>query len=201
MCLTFHIRVVHFFGLLKKESIYLKNLFALTSPPLPKKKNKKKPGLPSCGTEIRCAQNWYATVQMVLKYPLPINWSNPFKPIHLLADATFNHSLMFVASYIVKTDLKKILTKLLILDRKIISPTLHMISIFLKNPDLAFLPKYNACCQVQLKEIISRLRKEFNRKYLNLKMPHLPHFWQNKNSQKGLYFVFNANFMHRIRKN
>ena len=121
MCLTFHIRVVHFFGLLKKESIYLKNLFAFTSPPLPKKKNKKKPGLPSCGTEIRCAQNWYATVQMVLKYPLPINWSNPFKPIHLLADATFNHSLMLVASYIVKTDLKKILTKLLILDRKIIN--------------------------------------------------------------------------------
>ena len=122
MCLTFHIRVVHFFGLLKKESIYLKNLFAFTSPPHPEKKNNKKnPGLPSCGTEIRCAQNWYATVQMVLKYPLPINWSNPFKPIHLLADATFNHSLMLVASYIVKTDLKKILTKLLILDRKIIN--------------------------------------------------------------------------------
>ena len=122
MCLTFHIRVVHFFGLLKKESIYLKNLFAFTSPPPSrKKKNKKNPGLPSCGTEIRCAQNWYATVQMVLKYPLPINWSNPFKPIHLLADATFNHSLMLVASYIVKTDLKKILTKLLILDRKIIN--------------------------------------------------------------------------------
>ena len=122
MCLTFHIRVVHFFGLLKKESIYLKNLFAFTSPPPSRKKqNKKKTGLPSCGTEIRCAQNWYATVQMVLKYPLPINWSNPFKPIHLLADATFNHSLMLVASYIVKTDLKKILTKLLILDRKIIN--------------------------------------------------------------------------------
>ena len=121
MCLTFHIRVVHFFGLLKKESIYLKNLFAFTSPPPPEKKTKKNPGLPSCGTEIRCAQNWYATVQMVLKYPLPINWSNPFKPIHLLADATFNHSLMLVASYIVKTDLKKILTKLLILDRKIIN--------------------------------------------------------------------------------
>ena len=123
MCLTFHIRVVHFFGLLKKESIYFKNLFAFTGPPppLPKKKNKKKPGRPSCGTEIRCAQNWYATVQMVLKYPLPINWSNPFKPIHLLADPTFNHFLMLVASYIVKTDLKKILTKLLILDQKIIN--------------------------------------------------------------------------------
>ena len=122
MCLTFHIRVVHFFGLLKKESIYLKNLFAFTSPPPPeKKKTKKKPGLPSCGTEIRCAQNWYATVQMVLKYPLPINWSNPFKPIDLLADPTFNHFLMLVASYIVKTDLKKILTKLLILDQKIIN--------------------------------------------------------------------------------
>ena len=76
-------------------------------PPPPKKKKKKK--------------NWYATIQMVLKYPLPINWSNPFKPIHLLADATFNHSLMLVASYIVKTDLKKILTKLLILDQKIIN--------------------------------------------------------------------------------
>ena len=126
MCLTFHIRVVHFFGLLKRKVVTSKICLLSPAPPPPpppsrKKQNKKKTGLPSCGTEIRCAQNWYATIQMVLKYPLPINWSNPFKPIHLLVDATFNHSLMLVASYIVKTDLKKILTKLLILDRKIIN--------------------------------------------------------------------------------
>ena len=31
------------------------------------------PGLPNLGTPIRCAQNWYTTVQMNLKYPLLLN--------------------------------------------------------------------------------------------------------------------------------
>ena len=65
MCLTFHIRVVHFFGMLKKKSIYIniyvyfhKKCFFL--------------GLSNLTAQIGSAQNWYNAVQMDLKYPLRI---------------------------------------------------------------------------------------------------------------------------------
>ena len=66
MCLMFHIRIVHFFGMLKKEkSIYTKCLCLLSeiSPP----------GLPNLGAQIRCVQNQCNTVQMDPKYSLETN--------------------------------------------------------------------------------------------------------------------------------
>ena len=64
MYLTFHIRVPHFCGILKKKSIHTKCLYLLSE-------NKFFPGLPNFGAQIRCAQNWYTVLQMDLKYPLP----------------------------------------------------------------------------------------------------------------------------------
>ena len=57
MCLKFHIRAVHFFGMWKKKSIFTKYLFTF-------------PGLPNLGAKIRCAQNRYTAVQTDPKYPL-----------------------------------------------------------------------------------------------------------------------------------
>ena len=59
MCLTFHIRVVHCFGMLKKKSITQICLQGFFSS-----------GLPNLGSQITCAQNWYTAVQIDLKYPL-----------------------------------------------------------------------------------------------------------------------------------
>ena len=64
MCLTFHIRVVHFFGMLKKKSIYMKYLLLLSQ--------KFPPGLPDLGILIRCVQDWYTALRTDLKYPLMV---------------------------------------------------------------------------------------------------------------------------------
>ena len=61
MCVTFHLGVVHFFGMPKKESIYMKYLCLLSE-------NFFFPGLPNLGTQIICAQNQYTAVQTDLKY-------------------------------------------------------------------------------------------------------------------------------------
>ena len=63
MCLKFHIRVVHFFGMLKKKSICMQYLFLLSQKAF-------FPGLPNLGAQIRCAHNRYTAVQTDLKYPL-----------------------------------------------------------------------------------------------------------------------------------
>ena len=60
MCLTFHVRVVHFFGMLKKISFTRKYLLTFTNFSL---------GLPNMGAQIRCVQNRYIAVQTDLKYP------------------------------------------------------------------------------------------------------------------------------------
>ena len=57
MCLTFHVRVAHLFGMLKKESIFMKYLFSQFF------------FSPNLGGQIRCAQNQYTTVQTNIKYP------------------------------------------------------------------------------------------------------------------------------------
>ena len=62
VCLMFQVRVVHFFGMLKKKSIYTKYLCLLSQ--------KFFPGLPNLGSQNRCALNQYTTVQTDLKYPL-----------------------------------------------------------------------------------------------------------------------------------
>ena len=95
MCLTLHIRVLHFCGILKKKSIYTKCLCLLS-------RNKFFPGLPNFRAQIRCAQNWYTAVQMDLKYRLPtqnfvlllsreslvphviVSWLSKIKKLHIL---------------------------------------------------------------------------------------------------------------------
>ena len=49
MCLTFHIRVAHFFDILKKKSLHEISMFIRT--------NKVFPGLPKLDAHIRYAQN------------------------------------------------------------------------------------------------------------------------------------------------
>ena len=61
MCLTFHIRVGHFFDMPKKKSIYTKYLCLLSQLFFP--------GLPNLEAKIRCIQNRYTGVQTDLKYP------------------------------------------------------------------------------------------------------------------------------------
>ena len=51
--------------MLRKKSIYTKYLFTFTQ--------KFFPRLPSLGAHIRCAQNWYAAVQMDLRYTLAVD--------------------------------------------------------------------------------------------------------------------------------
>ena len=63
MCIMFHIRVVHFFGTLKRKVIK-RNIYVHFH------KKKSFPGLPNLGAQIRCPQNRYNTVQTDLKYPL-----------------------------------------------------------------------------------------------------------------------------------
>ena len=63
MCLMFHKKVVHIFGILKKESNYMKYLCLLSQ-------KKYFPGLPNLGTQISCVENRYTTAQKDLKYPL-----------------------------------------------------------------------------------------------------------------------------------
>ena len=52
MCLSFHVKVVHLFGMLKKKSIHAKYLCLLPQEIF-------YPGLPNLGSQIRCAQNRY----------------------------------------------------------------------------------------------------------------------------------------------
>ena len=54
-------RVVHFFGMLKKKSICMKYLYLFSQ-------KKFSPGLPNLGAQIKCAQNRYTAVQTNLKY-------------------------------------------------------------------------------------------------------------------------------------
>ena len=56
MCLTFHIRVVHFICMLKYKSIYTKYLCLFSQ-------KKIFPGLRNLGAQIRCVQNRYTAVQ------------------------------------------------------------------------------------------------------------------------------------------
>ena len=62
MCLTFHVRVAKkvLWYAKKKKSIYTKYFCLLCL---------LFPGLPNLGFQIRCAQNWYTTDQIDLKYP------------------------------------------------------------------------------------------------------------------------------------
>ena len=63
MFLTCHIRVVHFFGMLKKEKhLHEISMFTFTKFFLP--------GLPYLGAQIRCAQSCYTDVRTDLKYAL-----------------------------------------------------------------------------------------------------------------------------------
>ena len=58
----FHIRVVPFFGMLKKK-VFTQNICLLSQ-------KKFILGLPYLGAQIRCAQNRYTAVQTALKYSL-----------------------------------------------------------------------------------------------------------------------------------
>ena len=64
MCLTFHIRVVHFFCVLKKKSIYAKYLCTFKKIFLL--------GLPNLSAPIRCTQKRY-TVQTDLTYHVAVD--------------------------------------------------------------------------------------------------------------------------------
>ena len=61
MYLTFYVRVVNFFALLKRTNIYKNYLCLLPEKMFP-------PSLPNLGSQIRCVQNQYTTVQTDLKY-------------------------------------------------------------------------------------------------------------------------------------
>ena len=61
MCLTFDKKVVHFFGILKKERNYTKYLCLLSHK-----------SFPNLGAQTRCGQNGYTAVQTDLKYPLKL---------------------------------------------------------------------------------------------------------------------------------
>ena len=63
MCLSFHIKVVHLFGMLKKKSIHAKYLCLLPQDIF-------YPGLPNLGSQIRIG---ITAVQIDLKYPLTSN--------------------------------------------------------------------------------------------------------------------------------
>ena len=71
MCLMLHIRVVHFFAILKKESIYKKYIYLLSQ-------EKYFPGLPNLGAQISSVQNWYTAVQADLKYFHKGSWTKKF---------------------------------------------------------------------------------------------------------------------------
>ena len=62
MCL----RVKHFFGILKKNSTYMKYLYLLSQ-------NFFSPRLTWFGAQIRCAQNQYTAVQADLKYLMAVD--------------------------------------------------------------------------------------------------------------------------------
>ena len=66
MWLTFRIKVAHFFGMLKKKSIYTKYLCLLPQKCF-------FPGLRNLGAQIRCAQNRYNDVQNVKQILLKAN--------------------------------------------------------------------------------------------------------------------------------
>ena len=63
LCLTFHIRVVHFFGILKSK-VFTRNIYVYFH------KKRFFLGLPNLGAQISCAQNHYTADQIELKYPL-----------------------------------------------------------------------------------------------------------------------------------
>ena len=62
MCLPFHTKVVHFFGMPKKKS--MKHLLTFTKTFFL--------GLPYLGAQIKYAQNWYTAVQVDLTHALRI---------------------------------------------------------------------------------------------------------------------------------
>ena len=88
MCLTFDIRVEHFFGMLEKKSIYTKYLCLLSQI--------SAPGLPDLGAQIRHAQNQYTAVQTDLKYPLQGTVFCPYQmlPSHFRLGPDSDHDLL-----------------------------------------------------------------------------------------------------------
>ena len=75
---------MHFFGLLKKKSIYTKYFCLLSQKFFP-------PDLPKLSAQIRCAQNWFTAVQVDLKYPMLFSYF-----CHLSSTNYFELSLSFL---------------------------------------------------------------------------------------------------------
>ena len=71
MCLSFHIRVLHFFGIFKKKSIYTKHLCFLSQ-------NFFSQAYLILGAQTIYAQNRYNAIQTDLKYPLAEYWTSSF---------------------------------------------------------------------------------------------------------------------------